>query len=99
MYFSNPADFNDPLDSTYDKRDEKEYDKFISLQEEILMQKKEDGTISVSDVISCAQICNLFREEKEKIKQKTLRKRVCCFSSLNNDILMWSQYADSHKGV
>ena len=47
----------------------------------------ENGKIKFNDEIS---------KTVDKIKESLL---VCCYSKRNDSILMWSHYADSHKGV
>lgn len=45
----------------------------------------------------------LVKSKKEKTVEKTIRERfptigICCFSRIHDSILMWSHYANNHKG-
>jgi hypothetical protein len=36
---------------------------------------------------------------KQVLKKKKKDFKVCCFSEISDDVLMWSHYADKHKGI
>lgn len=98
LYFSHPTEFNDPFDSKIYVNNKGTKEQWIAylcenhICDDIEAAKKEirnfikweDGLISPKEDIS-----------KEPIKVP----RVCCFSERNDSILMWSHYADCHKGI
>lgn len=97
LYFSIPSAFNDPFDSKIyvdNKAKEEQWnshlcDTYKCDPDEANIKMKdfikwEDGLVSPSDHI-LIELMNV--------------PRVCCFSERCNSILMWSHYADNHKGI
>jgi hypothetical protein len=97
LYFSHPSEFNDPFDSKMyvDNRAKEEQwipylcNKYKCDPDEAKIKIKDftkwdDGLLSQQDII----ILNMIAPP-----------RVCCFSDRNDSILMWSHYADYHKGI
>ncbi len=94
LRFSDPKTFNDPFDCN-------EKLLKINYSEEVI-----DQTISDLSI-------NLSRQEKRELKRKIknpniqnqiLREKrkeykLSCFSEYNDEILMWSHYADKHSGI
>ena len=52
-----------------------------------------EGSVTVSE--SETTVGTSFR----RLSPKDLNLRISCFTEINNNILMWSHYADSHKGL
>lgn len=87
LYFNSPANFNDP------------YDCNIPI----------DNTSS--DAIDSRDLASSFEEFNKAelrnnpdyvptvIKEHINANGICCFSKLYDSILMWSHYADYHKGI
>lgn len=93
LYLSNAIDFNDPLDSTYEIFDKKLYqERFNQYLKKIIKTKEQNDFISVSLKVA-------LEEEIFKIQHNCLNQKICCFSISNDNMLMWSHYADSHKGI
>lgn len=73
-------------------------------QREILKLVEEKNPNSVGLALMDSLLTQLA-EEQGKMMQQKLEKQVkdgikfCCFSSRNDSILMWSHYADQHKGI
>ena len=83
LYFSNLDSFNDPFEGKV----------FFSkkLLEDTLRRIKVNVTPKNMDLLT--------REMDEKVKQTQSAQSVCCLSNTDDDILLWSHYADWHKGV
>lgn len=100
LKFTNPKDFNDPFefhDNLVDRKMSakhqleslKKYGK--DLTKESIRRYKDQVRLETGDAPD-NHIARLF----EKKKQTTY---VTCFSELDNNPLMWSHYADKHKGA
>ena len=101
LYFSSPKNFNDPYDCQiiqacqYEKKDIinlfshadlcREHPEILNYIENTIDDNIDNGKLY--EVIECAFRNNLYS------------KGVCCFSSIFDSILMWSHYAENHKGV
>jgi hypothetical protein len=97
--FSDPASFNDPFDCDVD------------LLEFKLPNKLDEHTIYELETIkgmfqNYHGFDDLIKEEgfiEEMYRKAQIEKvkgaRVSCFSLIENNILMWSHYADKHKGI
>lgn len=99
LWFSNPEDFNDPFDCQIvaDGNNTQE-------ELEVLIRK------TVPTPISEAQITLLAKDAantpgkwqnilNNSIKNIMARNGVCCFAGNESNLLMWSHYSNSHKGV
>ncbi|MBT9483044.1 DUF2971 domain-containing protein [Sediminibacterium sp.] len=100
LKFSNPTDFNDPFDCDVDLvsfnfNEDPHPD--ILLEKEIIQRKFRLNEIQFNSNENKINFWNeLYREAQiEKINST----RISCFSLANDIILMWSHYADKHKGV
>jgi hypothetical protein len=97
--FSDPASFNDPFDCDVD------------LLEFNLPNKLDERTIHEIETIkgifqNYTGFNDLIQEKgfiekmyREAQIEKVKGARVSCFSLIKNNILMWSHYADKHKGI
>lgn len=98
LYFSKPMDFNDPFD-TYPVLDltsvKKQGEEFIpnvfkkmlpKISEDILARLKEIN-IPIDKIM-----------EKFELNRRA-SDGVCCFTTKNDNLLMWAHYADYHKGI
>lgn len=102
VYLNNPNKFNDPFDSVYNfnidsnillnealnsiKVNNNDYEKI----KQELINNKEEILDNVDKIIS-----KHVKDNNNSYRNKTW---VTCFSERYNSILMWSHYADSHKG-
>lgn len=97
FWFATPDSFNDPFDCNLSECQ-------TPSAEDALQYLKSLGTIKPSQL---QQSASLFQRKPEEIidlvnntKQKTINnKGVFSLSKKHDDILMWSHYADYHKGV
>ncbi|MBN3207523.1 DUF2971 domain-containing protein [Pectobacterium brasiliense] len=102
IYCSNPADFNDPWDmkplvkEVYNKREVKEFIEYLRNQPlSISAVENVDKNIANHDWVHklaqdfVSDHCNIF----EKIF------RVYCLTLKQDNLLMWSHYADNHRGI
>lgn len=100
LKFSNPADFNDPFDCDVDLVDfnfkEDPHPEILLEIEIIQKQFRLDEFPFGSNENKITFWNHLYREAQiEKINST----RISCFSLSNDVIVMWSHYADKHKGV
>lgn len=90
LYFTNPTDFNDPYDCTIPINSN-------SSEKEIKLWTDSNGLPANHFLVGFMQ------NHTDFIKAFMLKKieniGICCFSSLCDSILMWSHYADYHKGI
>lgn len=99
LKFSKPKDFNDPFEfheSLVDKR--------ISLNHYIQIVQKREKFFSDGRLLKCIKEFNenyetAYALNNESFLRRKETTRVSCFSELNDDLLMWSHYADKHQGA
>ena len=86
LYFSDPAHFNDP------------YDCQINISEAV-MEAIENAELSTEHRVKAKleKIINLA-DLFQKIEKDVRGCGILSLSKINNDVLMWSHYADNHKG-
>jgi hypothetical protein len=96
FHLSSPKEFNDPFDSWiyYDFSGSKDeiLKRFEELGPEILTQELKDAFERVNYDLKF-----LDKGVQESMLQDELL--VACFSEVKDNILLWSHYADCHKGV
>lgn len=113
LHFSNPKFFNDPFDCRIAVKIEGTKEDFLKVfeqnKEQMIngMVAKEPGlSIAEAEKIIVELIkenynSSVFREMISTQGVESICKEigVSCFSSENDNLLMWAHYADSHKGV
>jgi hypothetical protein len=100
LWFSNPLDFNDPYDCNLN------YD-FSDISYDIIYNYlkglKDSANWGEAKLVEKALLLSDVRESEElgKIfRRDTVGKvGITCFSEHDDILLMWSHYANSHKGV
>ncbi len=97
LHFSCPLDFNDPFDSFIKVKgvDEKYTKDEIDEIVKICQDEKKEKTATSNIKFKQKKIEEILKENKEKADKIFL---VLSLSELKDNILMWSHYADSHKG-
>lgn len=96
LFFSSISQFNDP------------YDCHLTIGKEIPKEQFENyikDTFKSEEHIS--KHLRAFRKDPERYSQRHLDGfidflnyyGICCFSKIKSEILLWSHYADSHRGV
>lgn len=104
LTFQSPLNFNDPYDSLANMEFDKSQIDIVkdSIHNENLIFKELSGTEGFKYVDP-----NYVDNIAENFKEKTLKSfqklsggfRICCFSERSDSILMWSHYANYHKGI
>lgn len=94
LRFQNPEEFNDPFDC---------HERLLKINHKIEI---------VKNALKSSKL-NLTREQKRKferdilqnanyapiLKKERSRSKLSCFSAINDEVLMWSHYADKHRGI
>jgi hypothetical protein len=98
LWFSSPKDFNDPFDCNINLID------FTPSEMDIvkLINEKVEGNRSLRRKEIQKNKQNSYRIKKqmaEQFQEVFYNSGVCCFSEVNDNMLMWSHYADNHKGI
>lgn len=106
LWFSNPLDFNDLYDCNlklYLERDKKVMARHFK-------KVNEDASLTGNAPLDAEAFENRVNylynnpDELESIVQRQIIKfistiGICCFSKRDDNLLMWSHYSQSHKGV
>ena len=99
VWMSDPINFNDPYDCAL-SLDMKSYHKrnsdFHSIVRDVRMEKRKRSEIPMNKPPIPGWAMNVANNE---FKEEQSKYGVCCFSETNVSMLMWSHYADNHKGV
>ena len=107
VWFSKPASLNDPFDLGIDFINNIDSNDFRYMIETCKNQpcisserKQELDKIGKIESISPDQVAlsESWEEANNKLRNDLRNSGVFCMSELNNNILMWSHYADCHKG-
>lgn len=94
--FTDPKDFNDPFDCNELMLD-------ISISPEEEKQHIKDAAAKLHLPRKVVRK-NLRQMGDKTVYQKVLKEKkkdfkVSCFSEISDDVLMWSHYADKHRGI
>lgn len=106
VYFSKPADFNDPFDSrpkfslTARESELKNYlnDRILIYFPELSRQQRrtETRTLIKSKKFQDPEMLHVLEVAQKKLLEET---GVFCLSAIPDNILMWSHYAFAHTGL
>ncbi len=96
LYFSSITQFNDPYDCHFTIKDLPSLEVFESFWKQFFKEKEK-----------YQQYLELYKSNPDKCLSpilNTLQRLlnyygICCFTEHKDNLLMWSHYADSHKGV
>lgn len=109
VWFSDPLGFNDPYDCNLVVDSNNTYDEIFNHLKDIRVRqepelKKRGYDLSDEHIEKTADYWNKNPIKlKEYLKNNQLKeiqnKGMCCFSKYDNILLMWSHYADAHKGA
>jgi hypothetical protein len=105
LWFSRICDYNDPFENRFAIPQEPSHEELKELYDEFI--KKGINHFDAIYKGDISQFAKLFKEDNDKfmhaffgdVKEKLNSWGICCFSAINNNTLMWSHYANSHKGV
>jgi hypothetical protein len=98
IWFSTPSNFNDPFDCQITINTNNTIDEIANFV------RQNQPSMPEFEVMKIAQGCFKNPGFWKDIVNKTVwaslnEKGVCCFAGNNNNILMWSHYSDSHRGI
>lgn len=105
IYFGPPANFNDPYDCAISARVREPTDseindfrkKYSEIDEIPELTRNQLKTIPVDQLKKW--LMRATQQSANEIVEKNIEQRgVSCFSEVNNELLMWSHYADKYKG-
>ena len=106
LFFASSDSFNDPFDCRARKEYEFENDNDFIEKWSVLEASQqnisiEEAKVFVEEINSDLERKEEYLKEKSSLFQKQVLQSfgVCSFSCVNDDILMWSHYADSHRGI
>jgi len=107
LYFSSPFEFNDPFDCRPNFDMEGSLEDYVKLYKRIIKNKNpqltdkeiDDYTVKNMniEIIKNKEMMEGFIKESITLMMNTVR--LFCLSEVNDDILMYSHYANNHKGV
>ncbi len=105
IYFQSPDGFNDPLDSkvstAYEGTEEQRVSRVIDLWRKgpAKEKKEEDLRPQALDIVRRDQDITRMLKTSEQSEERTRKQMgIFCMSSKRDNILMWSHYAEAHKG-
>lgn len=99
LWFSNPEDFNDPFDCQI----ETDYNNTPEEIEDLIRITLQNSFNESQIKLLAKDAANTPEKWKktinEAIKNIITKSGVCCFAGNESNLLMWSHYSNSHKGV
>lgn len=100
FYFSPITDFNDPFEGKFFDDEQYSKDDFRNYFRNICHVPKEKMP-SLEFILHNDENYEKFFKSKLAQEKESLEKEfgILCLSETNDDILMWSHYANSHKGI
>ncbi len=98
-YFSLPIDFNDPFDCNIVPEiiyTSEEFEIFVNS-----LKEREDGQVSQNEIKNLLEnpVETLEHNWKGTINNIRNNLRIFCLSAINNNVMMYSHYAEGHKGI
>jgi hypothetical protein len=92
VWFADPRSFNDPFDCRFDILE--------SLPKSFKMPAKIGIEIMAEKFNACknGEEYNTIKEYRKKLEKALTEIGVLCLAGSNDNMLMWSHYADKHKG-
>jgi hypothetical protein len=110
LYFASPGSFNDPFDCSFHvlvegARNEAVTEAFAwSLIKDRLPDLSPEDQVQGAKQVRERLIATRGKEFQQividKLSEDTNKRvGICCFTEVNDDILMWAHYADCHRGI
>ncbi|WPP49288.1 DUF2971 domain-containing protein [Catalinimonas niigatensis] len=100
LKFGLADDFNDPFELTLDsieiKTSRQDLKNFINRRHRGQERERRNMFLSNRNADSRKEFDEIIKREFQRLKNTT---GICCFSGQNDIALMWSHYADNHKGI
>ncbi len=99
LWFSKTESFNDPIDSKLDYRQQYSYSEIEEFYKNFLRDKPNHSQ-SLAEILQNWGNNSSFIEQLNRVFDKYRKELgVLCFSKNPENILMWSHYANNHKGI
>lgn len=105
LYFANSESLNDLFDckarKEFEFKDDEDFiEKWTPLEASQQRIAIEEAHNFVRKIVGDKKAKEDYIQQKSEMFQKLVLQSfgICSFSEISNDILMWSHYADSHKG-
>ena len=107
LYFQRPDEYNDPFDSVIryysESTEEAHINKIMNHINKVMKLSRCTREQVIEDLEDSIKN-GLFRREGNLLRAEYYGKDfplplACCFSGRNDNVLMWSHYADQHKGI
>lgn len=95
LWFAKVETFNDPIDSQLDYRQEYT-EKEIKIYWESFLKNNPKYSETLD---KCGNNESFIEQQNRIFKEQKSHIGVLCFSENPNNILMWSHYANNHKGI
>lgn len=110
LRFAKPLDFNDPFDCKtlfhFDTATDNDWRTFLTEAEKALNPQEDKVIHSIVEHKLALGLHRHAEFQREQLRKhnEVLRESISdlgmlCLSALNDDILMWSHYADGHRGI
>ena len=99
LYFSSPADFNDPFDGVIDYSETIDITAIEKLADRLrIPQLQKEEVLSRCRQADPKQLLQIYVDMISKMKQRNVLK-IYCLSQNPLNILMWTHYAKAHTGI
>ena len=99
LWFSKVENFNDPIDSQLDYSQQYTSDEILQYWKNFL-KNKPNHQQSIDEILQKWGENSSFIEQQNRVYlQQKSQMGVLCFSVNPKNILMWSHYANNHKGI
>jgi len=106
VWFPTPASFNDPFDCQFVLKSEASREEKMSFFREYLKWRyrlsdaqAEHRTKKMFSPTRRSELADWERQRLQDIRDTRNRIGVFCLTEVSDDILMWSHYADQHRGI
>lgn len=99
LWFSKVENFNDPIDSKLDYRQQYTSDEILQYWKNFL-KNKPDHPQTIEEILhNWGNNSSFIKQQNRVYSQQKSQMGVVCFSANPKNILMWSHYANNHKGI
>lgn len=99
LWFSKVENFNDPIDSKLDYRQQYTSDEILQYWKNFLKNKPEHPQTIEEILHNWGNNSSFIKQQNRVYSQQKSQMGVVCFSVNPKNILMWSHYANNHKGI
>lgn len=99
LWFSKVENFNDPIDSKLDYRQQYTSDEILQYWKNFLKNKPEHPQTIEEILHNWGNNSSFVKQQNRVYSQQKSQMGVVCFSANPKNILMWSHYANNHKGI